>query len=114
MEVQRKGIGGHTGKSTNICFDCQKACGGCSWSELDPKTGKPRFEPVPGWTAKDVLLNIGHLKSGDRFVKTYRISACPEFVPDEKRRVDHRQLTQEQSDYFLQYIGRVLRRWEDG
>ena len=32
--------------STNICFDCQLAIGGCEWSA--------KFEPVPGWTAEEV------------------------------------------------------------
>lgn len=41
---------------TNICFDCQNACGGCCWSEIDPITGKPRFQPVPGWKAKPSKL----------------------------------------------------------
>lgn len=36
----------------NICFDCQRAVGGCSWSELDPKTNKPRFEFVDGSITK--------------------------------------------------------------
>lgn len=72
-------------KSTvNICFRCQNACGGCSWSEVDPETGRPRFEPVPGWTA----VPSGHYKTvrGKRkFIESHRITACPEFVPDEPR-----------------------------
>lgn len=40
------------GARTNICFDCQRACGGCSWSACHTVTGKPLFLPVPGWTAK--------------------------------------------------------------
>ena len=60
---------------TNICFDCQNACGACSWSA--------RFEPVPGWTAEKLLLNIGVSGNGKkRWVETYHITACPEFVPD--------------------------------
>ena len=70
------------GKRTNICFDCQKACGGCSWSEIDPATKKPRFEPVPGWTAKKVMLKTGTTGSKSIWVENYHITACPEFVPD--------------------------------
>lgn len=40
----------------NICFDCQRACGGCSWSACHPVTGKPLFLPVPGWTAEPSRL----------------------------------------------------------
>lgn len=37
---------------SQLCWDCANACGGCSWSGIDPVTHKPRFEPVPGWKAK--------------------------------------------------------------
>lgn len=68
---------------TNICFDCKKACGGCSWSELDPVTGKPRFEPVPGWTAKPARLFYWGGNGTKRcFDETYEITACPLFEPD--------------------------------
>lgn len=71
---------------TNICARCQKACGGCSWSELDPNTGKPKFKPVNGWTAEEVPLNLGYASRGRRVINTYHITACPEFVKDEKRK----------------------------
>ena len=72
------------GRKTNICFDCANACGGCSWSEVDPATKKPRFEPVPGWTAKKVMLKAGMAHSKSIYVETYHITACPEFVPDNR------------------------------
>lgn len=71
------------GKNTNICFDCRKACGDCSWSEIDPETKKPRFEPVPGWTAKKTMVKSRTGKKSD-WLETYHITACPEFVPDER------------------------------
>ena len=67
----------------NICQDCQKACGGCSWSELDETTGEIKFQPVPGWTATKVILKAGN--GGRKHIETYHITACPEFVPDEPR-----------------------------
>ena len=71
---------------TNICISCKKACGGCSWTAVDPITDKLKFEPVPGWTAKEVSLNIGKNKHGKRsFVSTYWITACPLFEADERR-----------------------------
>lgn len=78
---------------TNICFDCQKACGGCSWSK--------KFEPVPGWTAEPVLLNLGKVHSKKRHVRTYHITACPEFVKDEKRKPSHGELTEEQFAFLM-------------
>lgn len=62
---------------TNICFNCKKACGDCSWSE--------KFEPVPGWTAKKVMLNLGVTHKKRRWAETYYITACPEFEPDPPR-----------------------------
>ena len=59
-------------RTTNICFDCAKACGGCSWSK--------RFEPVPGWTAEPVVIkSFETLLGGPKFTKTFHITACPQF-----------------------------------
>lgn len=73
-------IRAYTGKkkrihhATNICFDCAKACGRCSWSA--------RFEPVPGWTAKPTAIKyFDDKKGGVVFTQTYSITACPEFTP---------------------------------
>ena len=87
----------HKGSRANICFDCQKACGDCSWSELDPATKKPRFEPIPGWTAEKVMLNVGtHGVHKKAIVETYHITACPEFAPDEPRSVNNLALEKNQ------------------
>ena len=67
-----------TNHSANICFDCARACGGCSWSA--------RFEPVPGWTAEPVKTKYYADHSGPQFTDTYSITACPLFTPDEERR----------------------------
>lgn len=67
----------------NICFDCKRACGGCSWTELNPDTLRPKFEPVAGWEAKETVINMGgnhHLK-----VTSYHITSCPLFEKDEDR-----------------------------
>lgn len=70
---------------TSICFDCQNACGGCSWSEIDPETKKPAFKPVEGWTALRVPFIIGYSMGW-----TYYVTKCPQFIPDEppKQRAD--------------------------
>lgn len=52
---------------------CDRACAACSGSKWDPETKKPRFEPIPGWTAQEVVLQ-------DR--QTYHITACPRFKHD--------------------------------
>lgn len=71
-------------KQANICFNCQRACGDCPWSEIDPETDKPRFQPVPGWTAKRVILRMNVRKGSSEFVDTYSITACPMFIPDKR------------------------------
>ena len=91
-----------SGNHTNICFDCQRACGGCSWSAIGDY-GRPRFEPVPGWTAEPTSFNIE-----GRVVNTYHITACPQFKPDpprKKRAADYLTLTEEESQDFLDRRG---------
>ena len=61
--------------NANICFDCKNAVPddeghGCPWSR--------KFEPVEGWTAEVVKLNLGNGKVGE----TYHITKCPQFDPD--------------------------------
>lgn len=76
------------GQNTNICFDCKNACGKCSWTAVDPKTKKIKYEPVPGWTAEEVMLNLGNYgKLKRHYVKTYHITACPLFTRDSERPV---------------------------
>jgi hypothetical protein len=72
----------------NICFDCQKACGRCLWSA--------KFEPVPGWTAKKTILQVGENRTGKVFHETYHITDCPEFEPDEKRKNISGEVTDDQ------------------
>ena len=70
---------------TNICFDCKKACGGCSWSEWDAVNKKPRFEPVKGWKAIKVPY-LGGAGRGAKIDSTYYITECPEFQPEDNYR----------------------------
>lgn len=99
----------------NICIDCKKACGGCSWSARDPVTGKLLWQPVPGWTAEEVPLMLYQSRKGyTRMETTYKITACPEFERDERQCYsDSRELSKEESDHFLADIRRILRRWAD-
>lgn len=105
MKAQKKGHIHGSGNNTNICFNCQKACGGCSWTEIDPKTDRPRFAPVPGWTAKEVLLNIGNHGGKNRVLQTYHITACPEYVQDENRKPSGGEFTEEQ-------LKHLMRKWK--
>ena len=55
-------------KSSQLCFSCVYATGGCSWSD--------RFIPVEGWDAIPTTI-----KDGERAdIKSFKITSCPRFV----------------------------------
>lgn len=68
-------------QSTQLCWTCANACGGCSWSA--------KFQPVPGWNAEPVIIR-NHLDRGpENFsAKSYKIYACPQFRADPRRAHD--------------------------
>lgn len=70
-----------------LCWRCQKACGSCSWSH--------EFKPVEGWTAtrKDILAPVDGGKRYRRYVESYIVHRCPEFVPDPPREKKHPWMT---------------------
>lgn len=61
-------------KDEQLCWECQRATGGCSWSTM----GKP----VEGWTAEKTKIPNG---CAGEFTDSYKITACPLFKKDEKR-----------------------------
>lgn len=68
-----------------ICWDCQKATGGCSWSKS--------LTPVEGWEATLTPINITTTKDRKRdkayayrSAPGYKVKSCPEFVPDKPRK----------------------------
>ena len=81
--------------SANICFDCQNACGGCSWST--------DFTPVPGWTAEKKMQKKNNGRGAVSWTETFRITACPEFVPDDKRKPSFGEISEEQMRMLLQH-----------
>lgn len=55
------------------CWDCAKACGGCSWSA--------KLEPVPGWIAAERYIPYNSRTK----TTTYKIMYCPEFEAEAPR-----------------------------
>lgn len=55
------------GAANELCFLCDKACGGCSWSR--------DFTPVAGWTATPTQINPGGAVPP---TSSYHIEDCPE------------------------------------
>lgn len=76
MKAKKKTIDEIKCKS-NICFDCKKAVGLCSWSEVTP-SGEIRFQPPEGAVFEEV-----EYKFWDRNGVTMSITQCPLFDPDE-------------------------------
>lgn len=89
----------------NLCWDCERACGACPWSAVDPNTDEIRFDPVPGWTARKVTRPVGNGPGGKAWMETYHITACPLFVQTPPRNSSPAMLTKEQSDWFLKRNG---------
>lgn len=57
-------------KNPTLCWDCSKACAGCSWSQ--------EFIPVEGWDATPTKLYTKNTALAD----TYIVNACPLFERD--------------------------------
>lgn len=74
----------HYGYGEHLCWDCENACGGCSWTEVDPVTGKVRFKPVEGWKTRIVKVNTGR-----HIVEKEQIYDCPLFIPTKSKGVTH-------------------------
>ena len=72
---------GNYKSNSNICFTCENSCGKCPWSAIDQETGKVKFDPVPGWTAKMVKLRAGQRGSKSEVIDTYHITDCPLYKP---------------------------------
>jgi hypothetical protein len=79
-------------KVQNICWDCQKAVGGCSWSR--------DFTPVEGWDAENVPYQPWETQTV-KYRDTYIIRGCPEFLRDEPREISNLMLTHEENVEFM-------------
>lgn len=64
-------------ESKQPCWQCAKACGGCSWSL--------NFTPIDGWGAEAMTDKYGEL--------TYKIVYCPEFVHENRENRERPEFT---------------------
>lgn len=65
-------------KNQTLCWTCQNACCGCSWSQS--------FTPVEGWEAKPTKIRLVPLaKGGLEYIESYKVISCPNYIPDEER-----------------------------
>lgn len=77
-KLPRKG-GANVITQTNICMECAKACGGCSWTAVAADGTTLLWQPVEGWTATPVKINVKAEGGKVREIDSYHITACPEF-----------------------------------
>ena len=78
----------------SICFDCEKACGGCSWSEYDATKNCTRFKIPEGATFEPVYDVKGR-------IYTYRITKCPLFEKTPDRTQTNGMLSASDDERFL-------------
>lgn len=64
------------GGDMTLCWFCDKAVGGCSWSRS--------FEPVEGWEARETRIKLSKdPATGEQMYDTsFFVMACPEYVVD--------------------------------
>lgn len=67
----------YTSKHSTLCWECEKACGKCSWSR--------NFKPVKGWDAKPTQIfqyttGVGR-KRYSYYTDSFDVYECPEFEP---------------------------------
>ena len=73
-----------------ICWDCKKATGGCSWVD--------GFKPVEGWDATPTVV--------DGVEESFEIKSCPEFEQDDIRIISKTELAR-----LLKTNNNVLNYW---
>ena len=79
--------------SDTICWECAKACGGCSWSV--------NFTPVEGWTAENTVNAAG--------VKSYIVQECPEYVKEKRENRDPEMLDTQRCVEMIERLLEVTR-----
>lgn len=105
-----KGESGSSHGREQPCWTCERAYGGCPWSQS--------FSPVPGWIASPTLVNGVY--------PSYRITYCPLYTGDKPRlqgiearvvRLDACGFTKEQirllTGVTVRETGEILERWEN-
>lgn len=88
----------------NICFDCENACGGCSWTEYDLDKHGMKFELPEGAIAEPCYDAKGNLY-------TYHITGCPLFIQTPKRTNTGGMLYDDANEDFLRDPLEYLRKY---
>lgn len=62
-------------ESNTLCWSCQNACGGCSWSK--------KLKPVRGWKADKLKIKHHNDKDKPVYTDSYFVRECPKYIMDE-------------------------------
>lgn len=95
----------HTGasnKHSTLCWDCEKACGKCSWSK--------KFIPVEGWVATPTKVSIGE----NQYIDSFDVYECPEFELLKMLKMPKVAKTEKERPSNGKYVDRLLRRKYNG
>ena len=99
--MRERGLTKKTRKRQTLCWQCAKACGGCSWSRLAHK-------PVDGWTAERRDIYIQNKPDP---LESYIVESCPEFVSDGK---NHERIYCNKVDIPLDTMQKIVELREKG
>lgn len=62
-------------QKNTLCWSCQNATGGCSWSRA--------LKPVKGWKAEPLRIQQSSLYRERSYTDSYLVKKCPKYIKDE-------------------------------
>ena len=95
---------GNYAKHSTLCWDCDKACGKCSWSK--------ELKPVKGWKAVPTKVKNGFttFKGTKNFsiVDSFDVYDCPEFEVLKINNKEELKKMMKRNSEFLHVFKKVL------
>ena len=84
-------------KRETLCWSCQRAVKGCSWSKS--------FVPIKGWVAEpNILKPVSNKYCEKKIIKSYCVISCPLYLKDEPREIfqeDEEETENEEKRMFM-------------
>ena len=85
-----------------LCWECEKACGRCSWSK--------NFTPVEGWKAVPTKVYIGG-ESKNKYIDSFDVYECPEFELLKAVKMRLVEMPRMEREKFLKWGEFVYQKW---
>lgn len=67
-KCKHEAIQRHRKKNEQLCWECKRATGGCTWSD--------KLLPVEGWDATPTIIKDSEIGE----IPSFQIKHCPQFV----------------------------------